>query len=64
MNSQKFVKLQPSGEVQAPIYFNVAHIISFTTGPRRIGTDLHLQGTPAHVRVTESVEEVMALIEG
>lgn len=62
MNPSKFVKLQPPGEAQAPIYFNVAHIISFAAGPRRVGTDLHVQGTPSHVRVTESVEDVMALI--
>lgn len=63
MNSPKFVKLQPPGELQAPIFFNVAHIISFTCGPRRIGTDLHVEGTPSHVRVAESVEEVLGLIE-
>lgn len=64
MNPSKFVKLQPSGELQAPVFFNVAHIISFTAGPRRAGTDIHVQGTPSHVRVTESVEEVMGMIEG
>lgn len=63
MNPSRFVKLQPPGELQAPVYFNVAHIISFTAGPRRIGTDLHVEGTPSHVRVTESVDEVLGLIE-
>ena len=63
MNPSKFVKLQPHGDALAPVFVNVAHIISFTAGPRRVGTDLHLQGTPSHVRVTESVDEVMGLIE-
>ncbi|RYD19465.1 MAG: hypothetical protein EOP88_18870 [Verrucomicrobiaceae bacterium] len=64
MNPSKFVKLQPSGELQPPVFFNVAQIISFTAGPRRVGTDIHLQGTPSHVRVAESVEDVLGLIEG
>lgn len=64
MLNPKFIKLQPATGENAPIILNTAYIVSVVPAPARGESDVQVHGASPALRVKESPDTVLSLIEG
>lgn len=64
MHPPKFIKLVPATGGNMPVILNTAYIVSVMPAPARGESEVQVHGVSLPLRVKESPDTVLSLIEG